>query len=193
MVLARVPSSQLLAVEPQPDIGALLRHNLSQFPAHRWTMLAAAISDREGEGLIAVNPANRGGATLVGEVSAATTAVPMLDAGRMLGALDWLDLVKIDIEGHEETVLRASAEAVARLQTRSILFEDYLGKAAPDAPIGRILTECGYALFAVRKHLRRNSLQPLAAGDRPAGRDFVALSRSRALPEAARRKYRLSP
>jgi FkbM family methyltransferase len=192
MVLARVPGSQVLAVEPQPDIGALLRHNLGQFPAHRWTILAAALSDREGEGLIAVNPANRGGATLVGQASAATTAVPLLDAGRVLGALDRLDLVKIDIEGHEETVLRASAEAIARLQPRAILFEDYLGKAAPDAPIGRVLTECGYAMFAVRKHVLRNSLQPLAAGDRPAGRDFVALSRSRALPEGARRKYRLS-
>ncbi len=197
MALARVPGSHVLAIEPQTEIGALLRHNLSQFPADRWEILAAGLSDRDGEAMLQVNRANRGGAWLVeqwgGAQGEAGEAIPLLHAGRVLGALERLDLLKIDIEGHEEMVLRAAAEALARLQPKAILFEDYLGKAAPDAPIGKLLNECGYAVFAVRKHLLGNSLVPLGAGDRPAGRDYLAVSRSRRLPETARRKYRLPP
>jgi FkbM family methyltransferase len=196
MVLARVPGSHVLAVEPQADMAALLRRNLAQFAAERWQVLEAGLSDSEGEGTLQVNRANRGGAWLAGQGEGAqgesSARVPLLHAGRVLGALERLDLMKIDIEGHEETVLRAAAGAIARLQPKAILFEDYLGKAAPDAPIGKLLGECGYSVFAVRKHLFGNSLVPLSPGDRPGGRDYLALSRRRALPEKARRKYRLS-
>lgn len=128
---------------------------------------------------------------MAGAQGESQAAIELADAGRVLGALDRLDLVKIDIEGHEEAVLRSASDAIARLQPKAILFEDYLGKAAPEAPIGKLLGQCGYAVYAVRKRLFGNALVPLAAGDRPAGRDFLALSRTRALPQAARRKYRL--
>lgn len=64
MLLARVPGSRVLAVEPQAEVGALLRHNLAQFPQDRWTLLAAALSDCDGEDMLQVNRANRGGAWL---------------------------------------------------------------------------------------------------------------------------------
>lgn len=98
--------SRVLAVEPQAEVGALLRHNLAQFPQDRWTLLAAALSDCDGEDMLQANRANRGGAWLArqwqgaqGELQA---AIELADAGRALGVLHRLDLVKIDIEGHEE-------------------------------------------------------------------------------------------
>ncbi len=192
LILSRVPGSRVLSVEPQPQIAALLRENLGHFDASRWDVLEAGLSDSETRGFMIVEAENHGLGRLVTDPAKATLSVPLLPAEQVLGALERLDIMKIDIEGHEETVLRSGADAIGRLQPRAILFEDQQGKAAPDAPIGLLLGSLGYTVFGVHKKLSATTLAPIRHGERPRYNDYLALSRQRPLPQEAVRRHRVN-
>src|SRR5262245_12000473 len=48
--LKNVSNSRVIAVEPQPKILDLLRHNLGQFESTRYRIAPVALSDRDGDG-----------------------------------------------------------------------------------------------------------------------------------------------
>ena len=192
LLLHKVPGSKIISVEPQPGVVDLLRVNLGRFDPSRYEVVAAGLSDSDSEGFMHINPANRGGGTLVGEKADDSVTVPLISAAKVFGKLERLDLIKMDIEGHEENVFTAARAEIARLQPKAILFEDQKGKAAPDGSIGKLLGEIGYDVYAVHKTLLKTNLVPLRRGDQPSSNDYVALSRTRALPPAALRKHRIS-
>ena len=94
-----------------------------------------------------MDPENRGASRLSehGE-----TTVPAVRASELTGTIPHVDLVKIDVEGHEVIVFRAMQEELRRLRPRGILFEDQTGEAGSDGAIGSVLTGLGY------KDLRRS-------------------------------------
>lgn len=185
LLLARIPGSHVFCVEPQPGIAALLAGNLKRFPQDRWTLLQAALSDAEGEGHLELDVVNRGASTIVTAPSQKTVSVPLLPAAQVLAGFDTLDLVKMDIEGHEETVLRSARDQLARLQPRAILYEDKEGKSAPDGPIARLLTEAGYRIHGIHKTLLATKLNPVTSENAGGFNDFLAVSTRRELPQKA--------
>ena len=191
VLLQRVANSHVLSIEPQPEVLRLLHKNLSRFPAERWTILQAGLSDGEGEGFLALNHANRGASKLVGSPSTDTIAVPLLPADRVLAGLDRLDIIKMDIEGHEEAVFRSGLQELRRLNPRAILFEDSKGQTASDGPIGRLLANAGYRVFGIRKELFATRLLEVTSDNCHSFNDFIAASTGRPLPSAARAKYGL--
>jgi FkbM family methyltransferase len=163
-------------VEPQPDIATLLTANLARFPAARSSIVQVALSDVEGETLININRANRGASSIHYEFDGGAISVPTISANDLLGSMDQLDLIKIDVEGHEETILRNAQNQINRLKPRVIQFEDREGKAWAKGGIGSILYDLNYKVYAIKKSLFRTRLFLVNSISDCVDNDYVAIS-----------------
>jgi FkbM family methyltransferase len=191
LMLHNIPGSKVLSIEPQPAITGLLRANLSRFPAGRWELVEAGLSDAQSEGFLELNSQNRGGSKLVTEQGRDTVAVPLLPAGDVLGKLDKIDLVKIDVEGHEDAVFRSARDIFGARQPRAILFEEQKAQAGPTGPIGGLLAGIGYKVYGIGKTLTTTTLQPATDENAAHFNDFLAISTKRTVPAKAKARYGL--
>lgn len=152
--LKRVPGSHAICVEPQPGIVDLLHKNVRQFDG-RAIVKPVALSDKPGELRFHIDKDNRGSSKISpdGEIS-----VIAVSAAELLAGVERVDLVKVDVEGHEEPVFRAMRNELKRLKPRAILFEDHGDGAAPQDGIGLIMTGLGYRVFGIDKRLLKTRL-----------------------------------
>lgn len=160
--LAKIKDGSAICVEPQPGIVDLLRENLSQFGHHE--VKQVAMSNQDGTARFHINTVNRGNSGIAndGEIE-----VPMLEASKLLADMKKLDLIKIDVEGHELPIFRSIERDLKRLRPRAILFEDQTGSAE----IRHILKRGGYRVFAIRKTLLKTKLVETATD----ANDYLAL------------------
>lgn len=121
------PTGRLFSCEPQPDsfrrLTAMLERNaLSQVRAFPW-----GLSSDEGEVSLYLAPEAGGdqNATMVPHAGARTITVQVrtLDACAREWAVERIDLLKIDVEGHEPKVFRGAAQLLAERRIRAILCE----------------------------------------------------------------------
>lgn len=120
-----------LAIEPDPENLRRLRFNLAASGAAEVTVAPVALSDRAGEATLAAAGANRGEIALGAGDGLRVATRPLLDLLREAG-FDGVDVLKIDIEGHEEPVLRAFLDsAPGALLPRHILIEAPRGAETP--------------------------------------------------------------
>jgi FkbM family methyltransferase len=169
--LANVMESHAICVEPQPGIVDLLQRNMEQFSG-RVDIHQVALSDRDGELRFHIDRANRGASRISDD---GETAVPAIDAASLLRPLQKLDLVKIDVEGHEEPVFRAIEGELRRLLPRAVLFEDQTGEARPTGAIGSILGRIGYKVSGIDKRLLRTKLVPVNDSRNYRFNDYLAV------------------
>lgn len=89
--------------------------------------------------------------------------------GRLDDQIDGpIHLLKLDVEGHEDAVLEGASSLLERRKIRHILFEEHeFGESA----VVRRLTDAGYDIYAVRKHLRGPELVAPHSSD---GYNFIA-------------------
>jgi FkbM family methyltransferase len=144
--LHKVPDSSVLAIEPQPGVLELLRENLLQF-GERAKIFPVAVSNRAGTMQFAVSDSNRGDGRIDPDGSITIEAVRGDDLFRSISKID---LIKIDVQGHEENVLVSMQETLQRCQPRAILFEDEIGAVGR---IKKFLGALGYKTFAIEKRL----------------------------------------
>jgi FkbM family methyltransferase len=189
LMLSRIQESHVFCVEPQPGIVSLLEINLKRFPPDRWNILQAALSDAEGEGHLELDTVNRGASTIVTTASQKTVSVPLLPAAQVLSGFKSIDLIKIDIEGHEETVFRSARDEIERLQPRVILYEDKERKSAPDGSIAKILVNLGYQIYGIKKSILNTKIISVDFNNCGTFNDFIAISSQRELPKYAIEKY----
>lgn len=141
-------SGKVIAFEPQP----LLARKLARCAAaDRVTVVNAAVSDRDGTLPLNVpgDGASSPGASLESPAAAGgrTIHVPVVPLDRFLGARALpVSFIKIDVEGHELTVLRG-AEALLRTDHPVLLFEceQRHHRDRPIAEVFHYLTGLGYA------------------------------------------------
>lgn len=173
--LTRVEGSSAICVEPQPGIVDLLQDNMAQFGS-RVAVCPVALSDQPGELRFHIDCDNRGASRIAddGEV-----VVPAIDAAELLASLDTLDLIKIDVEGHEEPIFRAIEHQLTRLRPRAVLFEDHGTGAAPSGKIGRILRRAGYSVKGIDKRLLKTRLVPIRSEADCRFNDYVACAVSK--------------
>jgi hypothetical protein len=131
-----------------------------------------ALSDKRGELRFHVDNVNRGASRISpdGEI-----VVPAVDAADLLSGIDRVDLIKIDVEGHELTILSAMENELNRLRPRAILLEDHGVAAAPQGPIGSILVRCGYSVFGINKRLLKTRLVPIRMPGDCRFNDYIAI------------------
>jgi FkbM family methyltransferase len=180
VLLTMVPESRVTSVEPQPMIVDILRKNLARFPENRTHLVCSALSDRSGKIMLHIDKKNRGASSIHGGDETDAVEVSMLSTDDFLATFQRLDLVKIDVEGHEESVLGNASLQLDRLKPRAIQFEDRDGEAAPDGRVGGLLASRGYLIFGIDKHLLSTKLRLIRVRADCAYNDYVALHPDRA-------------
>lgn len=182
--LANVPSSQAIAVEPQPSVYELLGKNLSQF-SNCATCFPVAISDRAGSGRLEVCPGNSGAGHLTNDGGSSAISVTLWTPDQLMARItSRIDLIKIDVEGHEQAVISAFSPIIPILRPRAIIFADHTASAAPDGPIGRVLAEHGYMIYGIRKRLTRVNAVPISVAEQCKFNDYVAVQSEMPMPQA---------
>jgi FkbM family methyltransferase len=171
--LTRIKNGTVLCVDPQPGIVELLAKNLARFPG-RARFEQIALSDNKGTVPFKVNPKNRGASRIVAEPDAETVLVPQMPAHELLAQMERVDLIKVDVEGLELPIFQSMGGELARLRPRAILFEDQARNAAPDSPIGSILSGQGYQIFGIKKQLWRTLLVPIRSQSDCTYNDYIA-------------------
>ncbi len=154
LAAARVGTSgRVAAFEPNPVVAAELRAQLALNPSAAAVRVEqAALADAEGQETLYVSvcPGNDGLSSLVlsdearergllAESSAVAVRTTTYDAWAAQAGFGRADLVKIDVEGAEERVLRGMARTLADAPPRRIVLETVTGSAAY-----RLLESSGY-------------------------------------------------
>lgn len=166
--LSRIKNSTVICVEPQPGIVELLNDNMAMF-GNRAIVHPVALSDAEGDLRFRVDAANRGASRICDDGDIMVRAI---HAGELLATLPRLDLIKIDVEGHEEPVIRAIDTQLTRLAPRAILFEDQGEGAAGE--IGALLRRHRYTIYGIEKRLTRTALVPVLSRTDCRFNDYLA-------------------
>jgi FkbM family methyltransferase len=193
LLLQKSKDTSVICYEPQPTVVSLLRKNLSQFGTGRWQVVEAGMSDANGKAMFSVDESNRGSSRLAGEATQVGILheIELRDSREEFAKLKQLDVVKIDIEGHEWTVLNAAAEQLQRLRPKAILYEDNRRISGPDQQLGRLMDELGYDIYGLHKRLTRTDLTAVTHDNAAHFHDFIAVSRHRTIPERARNRFGL--
>lgn len=175
--LQRVPRSKSIAVEPQPQIVDLLLSNLKPFGDERYKVFPVGLSDVDSSGWLEICDLNRGASKVVDERNSHTVEIQLWSAKRLFASLhgEKIDLVKIDVEGYEEAVLKACQVELDRLRPRAIFFEEHTQSAAPDGSIGRIFKSIGYQVLGVKKRLTRLEFVSISTARDCAYNDYLAV------------------
>jgi FkbM family methyltransferase len=150
------PSGRLFAFEPQPLAARALAQTFRINHFVQAEAIEAAVSDRGGMQEMAMpaiaSRAVDSGRARIGAAGAGETASPVrsvaIDAFAGEVGLTRLDLIKIDVEGHERAVLAGACNTLARFRP-AIVMETGHESAADRAAIEALLRGAGYALTGV--------------------------------------------
>jgi FkbM family methyltransferase len=110
-----------------------------------------AVSDRDGslELFYPQGHLGRGTASRTIDEPGRTVSVPAHRIDDLLPAALAVDLVKIDVEGHELQVLRGMEDVLRRSPDIKILFEKLEGSGGDSEAVAQLLAGCGLLLYGV--------------------------------------------
>jgi FkbM family methyltransferase len=173
------------AFEPNPNLVGFLEKMKQSNAASNIEIHASALGERAGVLTLNVPPGNSGAASLLQDRNSATSVVhsvcvESLDDVVDRRAIRSIRLMKIDVEGYEETVLKGATRTLRSLKPDAILFELNVRTTTQfsDEPLIKLLRSFDYEFIAVPKCLVRMRLKRV--GCLPAarmGHDFLAISR----------------
>jgi len=184
-ILHSVRDTKAVMVEPLPDIFEMARENVERAGGDRAVCVRAAISDQHGIAKMTRREGNTGASHILQPdepVSIATDEVEMITARDLLARTpgNRVDLVKIDVEGHEAAVFRAFAELSAAEWPRAIVFEHHSTTGAVAPEIVGVLAGRGFGIWRICKRLR-GWILVRHDGQTPKGfvdtADFIAVSK----------------
>lgn len=141
---------RILAVEPDPEMRRRIEFNLATNGLTDIELLPVAVSDHEGVADLHVNPRQRGTNTLEraeaeraggGRVTIRVPVTTLLALMQERG-LGRIDVLKIDIEGHEPPVLRHFLTHAPEAMWPGAVISEFKEETAGD--ILDILRACGY-------------------------------------------------
>ena len=187
MIASRMvgPSGVIHAFEPQPLLNTLLRASLGMNGIENVTIHQVALSNEDGVADLHILKGNCGAARLSEEKGDlwSTVQIATVDTMPFLERLDLppVRLMKIDVEGHEETVFNAAEPFFRKTPPDVVIFESAGAAPLLDRPVARILEQFGYGLFSLDKAFRRPRLVPAKAGVQVPTIDHIALLKGASL------------
>jgi FkbM family methyltransferase len=150
------PKGQVLAIEPQQRAAAALAKTLAANAFAQADLLGCALGDHDGAAEFAVPKVTSvsvdTGTAHLGPRAAGhevvTVALRRLDTVAAERRLDRIDLIKIDVEGHERQVLDGAGATLARFRPVLVMETGHEGDGDRQA-IGDRLGGLGYRLLGV--------------------------------------------
>jgi FkbM family methyltransferase len=188
-------TGRVISFEPNPALVPRLEHNVSLWAERlNWrqvTVEATALSDAPGEAVLTIPDdfaKNQGLATLEKGIAGNGVTVPVRPLDEMLPADSFVGVMKLDVEGHEPSVLAGAAGLLSEGRIRDIVFEEH--NKYPSV-VTRLLESHGYQVFGLVKGMLAPRLTPaskmktaLIAGGTP---NYLATT------DPARAAQRLAP
>lgn len=149
------PGGRVVAVEPQTRLLPVIEENLRLNGSANVRLVNAAITDQRGTGRIHLTAStNSGGSSMHNacRYELPTQAVELLTLADLLDreGLDQVDMMKVDIEGHEYEAMLGSVEVFRTHRVRSMALEFHpemmaaRGKSCDDIQV--MLADCGYEI-----------------------------------------------
>lgn len=147
------PGGRVLSFEPAPDVFALLMSNIRSWRGARIAEIDArqmAVSSVQSQLTLATPVTDRGdsGGRTLENIEDALEVVPVQSATLDGSAPGSIDVLKIDVEGHELSVLHGSERLLGQRAIRDLVFEDH--RRPPTAVTDR-LAEAGYSVFRIEQ------------------------------------------
>jgi FkbM family methyltransferase len=188
------PSGRVFAFEPHPHLAELARRNAfingleSVITVHPF-----GLSDTEDETDFSFPKGHLGGG-LIGSIDrpdqfdVVRSRVKRLDD--VLDSDVTVDLMKIDVEGHEPAVMRGMQRIAARSPQLKILFERLGTHVVRSSEIEAALQPLGFQLYAIGVGAQ---LSPLAPGELAAFSGYVLAARPGQVDTLDRRRFSIYP
>lgn len=156
LVLARSvgPQGRVVSFEPSPNVLPLLRTNVNLWESHRIAPIeirTIALSDTDGEGHLgwpAGSDCNWGLASLEVHEGGIPVNIRRLDSL----SLGRVDIMKVDVEGHEAPVFSGAQNLLGHRLIRDILFEEHQPFPAPSH---QVLLDHGYRIYRLTRSIGR--------------------------------------
>ncbi len=161
-------SGQVYSFEPHPDNAPMLRKLGEARPYVHFSQ--AAVSDEPGTAQLLVPEHHNRQVTAQGslahgfdgqDVAVQKIEVPLVRLDDVLGPDVDVDFVKIDVEGHEMSVLRGGADMFRRCRPAMLIEIEQRHLSVPIADVFRQIEDLGYHLF----YITQSALRPIAEFD----------------------------
>lgn len=168
------PTGHVHAFEPQPDLAELMQKSLGIDGYSQVSVHNIALSENDGvmNMHIAANNSGQASLSLQTAVPVKTIQVQVRRTADYLSGLNLgpVRLMKLDVEGHEESVLRGALDFFRDRGPDVIVFES-------NKPV-RLLESIGYVIFAIPTSKFRMQLRELdRETNQVSSHDFVAVKR----------------
>lgn len=179
------PAGRVIAFEPHPSTFPDLRRNVVSWPNTKCARIElnnVALGQQDGEAVLAATE-YLSGASLRKEGAGVKVPVRRLDDFLRDAAVG---VCKIDVEGHELSVLQGAPETLKRRAIRDIVFEDFNPQPSD---VSRLLRENGFHIFELHERWLKPLLKELnGAGTIERGFSYNYLATQN--PERAAERFR---
>lgn len=160
LVASLNPAAEVCMFEPDPRNVALLQRTKARAALGRVQVRAEAVSETAGRAVFELDeeyghkgsvrgPAN---VTVVSKNGTPTVTVLTTTLDELRSEVGQVELIKIDVEGHEESVLRGAKKTLGEDQP-IIILECF----HPDRPILHVLSAHGYRVFDAERLIETSS------------------------------------
>ncbi|MCC6659788.1 MAG: FkbM family methyltransferase [Phycisphaerales bacterium] len=188
------------AVEPQPRLAHQLRRSAAETRVSNVVVHEFALSASSGTATLILNQRNLGGSGIAEAMPDGQAAIGIrtVNSAEFLGSLGVqdVDLMKVDVEGHEVHVFRGMETWIAAQRIRAVVFESR--SLGDDLSAAAMLAGYGYRLLGIDKGLFGPVIREWDAADssrmpedlvafRPGDADEVCASLGRWIQCPARR------
>jgi FkbM family methyltransferase len=173
MALVAGPRGRVVAFEPGPTAWGMLSRNVQSWAPYAMapiTLVQKGLSSRIGGGLLHES-LDLGGFSLEETAPGPPRIAPEGSRGveielTTLNAFapqsTGIGLIKIDVEGHELSVLEGTSQILGQRLVRDIVFEDFYPQPSP---VSRNLQAAGYEVFALGQAWHKPTLLPPNSSD----------------------------
>jgi FkbM family methyltransferase len=153
------PGGKVICFEPHPEVFESLTENVQYWRKDSrcgsFVLRRAALGTENSQALLNTDDqfrTNRGTAWISSQVEASpglrVIEVPIQNLDSLLDADETIGVLKMDVQGHELSVLQGTAELLKRRAVRDIIFEE---EAAFPAPAHEYLKSRGYSIFGLQQ------------------------------------------